>query len=191
MVRTAPRAELLSDPAIVPDGDIWMESDTTVMSGNELLYVYRTGNGALPYASLPESGPSQAPSECFPDRPDVQRCPTPCDSIALLSAQAIVDCLEELGKLAAVTEIISAEMAIVFIHKADLAAASADSTTVLTDQQALVIDETGATYYGPGGPSDTPAARVAAGIHALGAIDGDPVTTKLPAGTFEIQLNSI
>lgn len=106
MVRTAPRAELLSDPAIVPDGDIWIESDTAVMSGNELLYVYRTGNGILPYASLPESGPSQAPSECFPDRPDVQRCPTPCDSIAFLSAQAIVVCLDGANKTDAVRDII-------------------------------------------------------------------------------------
>lgn len=81
-----------------------------------------------------------------------------------------------------------------FVHKANIADAEADTTTALTAQQMLVLDDCGAQYPGPGGPADTPAARIAAKKHSLGVIDGannsEPVLrSPLPEGTFEIQAN--
>jgi hypothetical protein len=106
MPRIATQAELLADPAIVPNNDVWTESDTAVMSANGLLFYYREGNGLLPYASLPILGPSVAPGSCFPARPSVSRCPPACSVIASISIAELVECVEGLGRLPALQDAI-------------------------------------------------------------------------------------
>lgn len=73
------------------------------------------------------------------------------------------------------------------IHKADAAAAIADDTTIITDQQLLVLDDTGRTYIGG---ANTPKALVEANKFLLPVTENSKGFEVVTNGeTLQIQLN--